>query len=314
VKPVHLVALQTELRLEHYRDAGAFRARVLGLCSRAVEGLPEGEARVLAFPEAFALPLVFWLETPEEVVQAPTALAAGLRLLRLRWREALGSGPPSPSVLFYLRALEVWPLWEETFAQAAKQSGAYVVAGSLFSPRVDWEPAQGYHRQGRGVYNLSLVLNPQGRVLSRVPKVNLTKEERQSFLQGGGWGAQVVQTGLGRVANLICLDAFHEHLVEQCDAAGAWLVVQPSANAARWEGPWSADPDQVEGQVWLQEGLARKLEGRENLRYGLNPMLNGDLYNLHFEGRSGVYGPGQILALADAPVGDAVVRARVEVP
>lgn len=312
MKSVHLIAIQSELRLEHYREGEAFRTRVLELCSRAVEALPEGEPRIVAFPEAFALPLVFWLETPEEVVQAGSALEAGLRLLRLRWREALGKATPSPSALFHLRALEVWPLWEGTFAQAARQSGAYVVAGSLFSPLVDWEPARGYHRKGRGVYNLSLVFNPQGAVLARVPKVNLTQDERRSFLQGGDWGAQVIQTRLGIIANLICLDAFHEHLIERCDAAGAWLVVQPSANAARWEGPWSADPAQVEGQVWLREGLARKLEGRENLRYGINPMLNGKFYNLRFEGRSGVYAAGQILALADLPTGDAIVRSRVE--
>jgi predicted amidohydrolase len=314
VRSVHLIAVQSELRLEHYREREAFEARVLELCARAVEALPEGEPRIVAFPEAFALPLVFWLETPEEVVQAGSALEAGLRLLRLRWRELLGRASPSPSALFHLRALELWPLWEGAFAQAARQSGAYVVAGSGFSPLVDWEPARGYHRKSRGVYNLSLVFNPQGRVLARVPKINLTQDERQGFLRGGDWGTQVIHTRLGRIANLICLDAFHEQLIERCDAAGAWLVVQPSANAARWEGPWSADPAQIEGQVWLREGLARKLEGRENLRYGINPMLNGKLYNLCFEGRSGIYAAGRVLALADLPIGDAIVRSRVELP
>lgn len=314
MKSAHLIAVQSELRLEHYRERGAFETRVLELCSRAVEGLPEDEPRIIAFPEAFALPLVFWLETPEQVVRSGSALEAGLRLLRLRWREALGTATPLPSALFHLRALEVWPLWERAFAQAARRSGAYMVAGSLFSPLVDWEPARGYHRKGRGVYNLSLVFSPQGTLLARVPKINLTKDERQSFLQGGDWGAQVIQTRLGRIANLICLDAFHEHLIERCDAAGAWLVVQPSANAARWEGPWSADPAQLEGQVWLCEGLARKLEGRENLRYGINPMLNGNLYNLRFEGRSGIYAAGRALALADLPTGDAIVRSRVKLP
>jgi predicted amidohydrolase len=314
VKSVHLIAVQSELRLEHYREREAFEARVLELCARAVEGLPEGEPRIIAFPEAFALPLVFWLETPEQVVRSGSALEAGLRLLRLRWREALGTATLSPSALFHLRALEVWPLWERAFARAARQSAAYVIAGSLFSPLVDWEPARGYHRKSRRVYNLSLVFNPQGTLLARVPKINLTMDERRSFLQGGSWGDQVIHTRLGRIANLICLDAFHEHLIERCDAAGAWLVVQPSANAARWEGPWSADPARLEGQVWLREGLARKLEGRENLRYGINPMLNGRLYNFRFEGRSGVYAPGQVLALADLPTGDAIVRSRVEPP
>jgi hypothetical protein len=119
---------------------------------------------------------------------------------------------------------------------------------------------------------------------------------------------------LGTVANLICLDAFHDDLIEQADAAGAWLVVQPSANAARWNGPWSKDPKEIEGEVWLREGLAKKLQNRENLRYGLNPMLNGAFYDLYFEGRSGIYQPGSPLALAESETGDAVVRVAVEVP
>jgi hypothetical protein len=50
-------------------------------------------------------------------------------------------------------------------------------------------------------------------------------------------------------------------------------VVQPSANNSKWDGPWPSDPGQIEGEVWRREGLAKKLVGRENLRYGINPML-----------------------------------------
>lgn len=312
---VHLIGVQVQLEAAHYYSAEAFQERILALCEQAVSGLGQtDEPRIIAFPEVVALPLVFWLDTPQEVRQAKTALQAALALLRQNWREALGlvgQGVLSPSVLFHLRAPRVWPVYQQTFIRAAKASGAYVVAGSLFSPLMDWEPARRLHSEGRQVYNLSLVLSPQGTVLGRIPKINLTKDERASFLSAGQPGSQVIDTRIGPLANLICLDAFHDTLIEQADAAGAWLVVQPSANGAKWDGPWSGDPSQIEGQVWLREGLAKKLLGRENLRYGLNPMLNGHLYELYFEGRSGIYQAGSPLTLADQPTGDAIVRARV---
>ncbi len=311
---IHLVAVQTELRPEPYLEAQAFQRYVLELCQEAVRGLPQDEPRILAFPEAFALPLLFWLDTPPTVRQAPTSLQAALGLLRMNGLAALRLGVYSPALVYHLRAPIIWRVYEESFRQAAQASGAYVVAGSLFSPLMDYEPSQLLHTLGKAVYNLSLVVSPQGSVLGRIPKVHLTPQERRAFLSPGPTGRQTLRTRLGTLANLICLDAFHDDLIEQADAAGAWLVVQPSANAARWEGPWTADARQVEGQVWLREGLARKLRGREHLRYGLNPMLNGPFYELYFEGRSGVYQAGGPLALAERPVGDAFVRATVEIP
>jgi len=299
--------------MRDYLTETAFAARVGNLTVEAIEGLPEGEPRVVAFPEAFALPLLFWLETPASVREAESALGAALETLKLEWRRALRLGIPSPSVFYHLRAERVWPIYQEVFARAAKSTGAYLIAGSLFSPLMDWEPVRELHREGWGVYNLSLVLSPQGTVLGRIPKVNLTASERSGLLSGGRSGQQTLKTQIGTLANLICLDAFHENLIEEADRTGAWLVVQPSANAARWDGPWSGDKSQLEGEVWLREGLAKKLVGRENLRYGLNPMLNGQLYELEFEGRSGIYTAGSTLALADSPVGDAIVRASVEV-
>jgi predicted amidohydrolase len=312
--PLHAIAIQAQLQPEHYRSDEAFRARVLGLVGQAVAGLDATTPRVIAFPEAFALPLLFWHGTPQPIIGEQTALKAALQILKLRWREALQLGVLSPSVFYHLRAMDIWPLYEATFKEAARVARAYVVAGSLFSPIIDWEPARGYHRASKAVYNQCLLVSPEGTILSRVPKVNLTKDERSNFLSSGPLGNQVVQTRLGKLAVLICLDAFHEGLIEYADASGAWLVVQPSANAAAWNGPWSANAGQIEGEVWLREGLAKKLQGRENLRYGLNPMLNGRFYGLEFEGQSGIYEAGKALALAKHPVGDEVIRAHLEWP
>ena len=313
---VELVAVQARIEPEAYASAGAFAERTLALARRAVAGLPPERPRVVAFPEAYALPLTFWLEAPAAVTEAPSALAAGLRWLGrlLRERPATLLRRPSPAALYALRAAEVWRAYHAAFARAARAANAYLVGGSFFAPLLDEEPVRGIYAPAPAAQNWLAVFAPNGRVLARVPKIRLMPEERRAFLKGGAFGPHVVTTRLGRLGTLICLDAFHEALVERVDAAGAWLLVQPSANAAAWSGPWSGDGAQVEGEVWLREGLARKLEGRENLRYGLNPMLNGRFYDLTFEGRSSVAAPGRYLALAEEPVGDAIVRATVELP
>lgn len=311
---VHLVAVQAEIIPGAYRTSEVFAARVLELARKAVAGLPPGEARILAFPEAFALPLLFWWQTPELVLRHTSALGAALEILKTRWQDALRTGVFSPAAFYHVRGLEAWPLYQSAFRQAAIETGSYLVAGSIFSPMTDFEPARGNFASSKSAHNISLLFSPKGTVLSRVPKLELTSQEKKSWLAKGAWGSHVADTRLGKLATLICLDAFHDRWVEQADAAGAWLLVQPSANAARWNGPWSGDPKQVEGEVWLREGLAKKLYKRENLRYGINPMLNGGFYGLHFEGRSGVYAPNQVAALAEAPTGDAIVRAVAEIP
>lgn len=312
---VDLVAVQAELVPEHYRSRSAFFGRVQALAAEAVSGLEAGVPRVVAFPEAFAMPLLFWLNTPGEALEQPTTLAAAAYLARRSWgdllRTAWRAHYISPAVFYHLRAKMIWQVYEAAFAKAAKTTGAYLVAGSLFSPLMDHEPARGLFASSKAVYNLGLVFSPQGRILARVPKLELTPSERSAFLSPGTFGTQIVETHLGPLAILICLDAFHDGWIERADAAGAWLLVQPSANARLWEGPWSADSSQREGEVWLREGLAGKLCRREQLRFGMNPMLNGRFYQLRFEGKSSISTAGHLLTIADRATGDAIVRHQV---
>jgi len=310
------VAVQAAIEPDAYTSEAAFRERTLELAQAAVAGLDPHTPRVVAFPEAYALPLVFWLDTPPAVRDAPTALAAGTRLLagalRRRPRELLRR--PLPAALYRLRAPAVASVYLRVFQEAARAAGAYLVAGSLFAPLMDEEPARGLHALGPEAYNWLAVFSPRGRVLARLPKLRLTASEQRAGLQPGRFGPHAIRTRLGTLGVLICLDAFHEALVERVDAAGAWLLVQPSANAAAWEGPWTADARRVEGQVWLEEGLAAKLTDREHLRYGVNPMLNGRFYELRFEGKSSIAAAARHLALADEPRGDGIVHATVELP
>ena len=137
----------------------------------------------------------------------------------------------------------------------------------------------------------------------------------------------VLDTPVGRVAVAVCLDAWYHHVLERFDGMGAQVVVQPSANDAPWRRPWPPNARRTEEDAWLALGLRAGLQGRSSLRYGVNPMLVGDLSPLAPRGRSAIvarvahgaaegvpgWGPG-LLALAPDDDREAIVAVDVAHP
>ncbi|HEX7022415.1 MAG TPA: hypothetical protein VF171_06120, partial [Trueperaceae bacterium] len=132
-------------------------------------------------------------------------------------------------------------------------------------------------------------------------------------------------TPVGSVGVAVCLDGFYRSVLDRLDGEGAQVVVQPSANHASWERPWPADGRLREGEAWLQRGLRAQIQDRLSIRYGVNPMMVGDLWDLQARGRSSLVGNRRyvraacegyagVLALARTSDQEEVVRARVSLP
>jgi hypothetical protein len=136
---------------------------------------------------------------------------------------------------------------------------------------------KGRYILGAQVYNVSYLFSPQGVVLRRIPKVNLVDPDETVAGFGSAPKSELcpVNTALGKIGVLICYDAFHHTLVEHYDALGTDILVQPSYNNDAWDGPWSAGQGLTEGQAWMRFGLPSIIQGRENIRYGVNPMMVG---------------------------------------
>ena len=290
-RTVRLAAVQPRWRAEDYASAERFAERVLDLTARAVAGAP-GPALV-AFPELWALPLLATAGGVGERLDDGLWAAARVLLrrrgtrwtalaLRRRWR---WSGAAYADL-----AVGAYAIWTEAFSQAARTTGATLVAGTGFFPTVAYEAARGLHVVDPRVHNLALVFAPSGAVVARAPKVFLTQglERRVGLAPGRLEDLPVVDTAVGRVAVAVCLDGWYHHVIERLDGLGAQVLVQPSANAASWDRPWPPDPSVDEGAAWLGRGLRAGLAGRAHLRYGVNPMLVGNLPPLALEGRSTV--------------------------
>uniref|UniRef100_A0A831UIK1 Carbon-nitrogen hydrolase family protein n=1 Tax=Thermus islandicus TaxID=540988 RepID=A0A831UIK1_9DEIN len=277
-----LLAVQAEAILQAYRTEAAFRERVFALLA-PLQGTPT--PRLAAFPELFGLPLLLHLEG------------------EFRWKDLL-----KDPLLPWRRARRAYGVFHRVMAEAARAFGAYLLSGTLLSPPYEEELARGRFSRTPRFQNLALFFNPEGRLLAQVPKLELTPPER--WLKGGGFGPHLVETRAGRVGVLICLDGLFEKHLSRLDALGAEVLLQPSANPAPWERPWPQDPGREEGEVWLASAKGRLL-GRENLRLLLNPMLNGEILGLRFEGQSGIYAPGEALLLAQRPRGDEALLLRL---
>ena len=292
--------------------------------------------RLVAFPELIALPLLLTAAGDGEALAARDASGALLRLARrdgVRWLDsAWRSRRLGPSAVYGTYAIEAYRIWHDTFAAAARAADAVVVAGTAFLPDVDEEPSRGWHVRDHGVQNAALTFSPSGHLLARTAKVHLMPgaERRVGLRRGRLDDLHPVATPVGRVGVAVCLDGFHDRVLGTLDGRGTQIVVQPSANDADWERPWPSDPGRREGEGWLDEGLRHRIQARGSLRYGVNPMLVGDVLGLRPRGRSSIVvnrsGPGAaltcldeprwpgLLALAPDAEHEAIVRARVPHP
>jgi predicted amidohydrolase len=319
---VNLVAVQAQISLDVYESPQAFRRWVLELTEEAVKDLPVAPTLV-AFPEMIGFPLLL-TAGDKGTLQDKTLTQALRRFLKGHWLELLGQAIKyrhfSPSAAFLPPAVPAYLAYKNAFAEAAKTFGVTLVAGSSLLPHITEEVSRGTHITNPKVYNTSFIFSPIGQLLGRSQKLYLTPgmESRLGLSRGQLSEMQVLQTPVGRVGVPICLDAFYTSVIDHLDGLGAEIVVMPSANPLPWAGRWATNPLLSEGEAWLKYGLAQQLQNRSHIRYGVNPMLVGQVWDIAFEGCSSLIektadGPTKLLAQAENATSSDFVRATVDV-
>jgi predicted amidohydrolase len=121
----------------------------------------------------------------------------------------------------------------EFLGQVAREQKVYVVAGL-------------YERDGKAVYNTSVLLGRDGRLVGKYRKVCLPREE----IDGGltpGTGYPVFDTDFGRVGMMVCWDVHFPEVARELSAAGAEVILLPI-----WGGNETlAKARAIENQVYV---------------------------------------------------------------
>ena len=101
----------------------------------------------------------------------------------------------------------------EYFGRLAKQHDLYIVAGL-------------YERAGHLIYNVAVLLGPDGRIAGKYRKVTLPRDE----ISGGvapGSEYPVFNTRFGKVGMMICYDGFFPEVARQLTMRGAEVIAWP---------------------------------------------------------------------------------------
>jgi predicted amidohydrolase len=119
------------------------------------------------------------------------------------------------------------------FGALAKQHNLYIVAGLL-------------ERDRHLVYNVSVLLGPDGKMVGKYRKVTLPRGE----IEGGlapGTEYPVFETRFGKVGMMICYDGFFPEVARQLTANGAEIIAWPVWGC----NPLLAQARAVENHVYL---------------------------------------------------------------
>ncbi len=282
-----IAAVQMQFRLEDYRSAEAFRERIGGLARAVRQRAPKGDL-LMVFPEDVGLGLMFTQDF-ERVQTCKTIVEAGMRLMerhQINFLTAEGGFAGATRRLMRTLSPFVERIYHEAFAEAARATGAWIVAGSA--------PIA----QGDCVYNVCYTYNPRGERVLIQRKINLVPLEQELGLNlcAAPQETPTVDAPVGRLGVLICLDGFYHELIDQHARRGVRVLAMPSYNPL----PWTKE----EAQGW-ESGLLAGVQKHSDM-IGVNPMGVGGFFDVRAEGQSSI-----VAARARTPDGSGyLARAR----
>lgn len=288
VQEIQLVAVQMTLDLADFWSYESFEAKIREQMDAATADLDPELETLVVFPEDVGLMLVVQgmesrlagIDSIEEAIST----AVSSRALALAWTRLIRWKSWVPA-LFLNRNRLIAETYFGVFSDVASEYGVHIVAGSVVLPPyrisdgvVEWERGPSSH----SVYNTSYLFGPDGLVIGKQDKVELIELELDGALNlnaGRVEDLQVFDTPLGRIGIAICLDAFDDAVVARLTELEAQILVQPSANPGEWNDWQQTD--------WLRSSHQR-VAVEQQFAYGINPMLNGPLWDINFYGQSGI--------------------------
>lgn len=263
---IRLALAQTELRL--YASPDDYAVHMAQRMQAAMATQPD----IVVFPEDIGLPLAL-VDDHAAVRDCRTIKEAIGALVHAHAAEVnplTQHGMTASQALLQVKSARTEALYHRVFGGLAKSHGVYVAAGSAPLP---W--------QGE-VANASCLFGPDGQVVGTVGKRHLVPLEGP---EGLGLhpvtGQQPWQTPWGKLAMIICADAWDAALAASHRRQGARLLLNCLANPE----PWS------EAQQIGMDGGSLPARVAETGLPGAQCYAVGGLFDLRFHGKSQLLRP-----------------------
>ncbi|MFA7574650.1 MAG: nitrilase-related carbon-nitrogen hydrolase [Arcobacteraceae bacterium] len=283
-----LVAVQMKLNIEDFYSQQDFTKKIENLMEEVATKTNSDLPALVVFPEDIGLMLIAQknketlstVHTIEEAIKKMTMK----HLLPLAWYRIRYNLSWVPALYYYYNK-EIARTYFDTFSNLAKKYRMYIVAGSVPLPHYEISQGEVFYQEGPlspEIYNTSYLFDPAGRVVGYQDKVHLLELEQEGGLHltaGNIEDIKVFDTTLGKTGIAVCLDSFKEDVINRLREQDAEILIQPSANPVLWE-KWQQEE-------WLESSykFTRELQ---YFKYAINPMMNGEFFDLSFYGQSSI--------------------------
>lgn len=283
-----LIAVQMKLEIDDFYSQDAFERKINRLMEEVIKKSNPDLPALVVFPEDVGLMLIAQgnretldaIESIEEAIKKMT-IKHFLPLVWYRVRYNISWVP----ALYYYYNKSIAETYFETFSSLAKKYNVYIAAGSV--PLPHYKIADGevlYHEGAEGpqIYNTSYLFGTDGKVIGYQDKVHLLELEQEGGLHltpGKLKDIKVFDTNIGRLGIAVCLDSFKDDVIGRLIEQETDILIQPSANPVIWE-EWQQEE-------WLESSYKFTHEAGY-FKYAVNPMMNGDFFDLSFYGQSSI--------------------------
>ncbi len=298
----NLVGIQPYMVPSDYATEDRFRSKIDGYLAAAKESGFLGGKTTVVLPEYLGAWLVTAGEkrsvyTAETAQSAMTTLVATNPVRFLRYK--VGSGQSAQAVLFQMKAREMAGIYQRVFSGLASKYAVTIVAGSTLAPSPS-AGESGLAVGDGGLFNMSGVYGPDGRLLGIVKKAFLTKDERPFLTAAEVSSNQAFQTTVGRLGVIVCADAWYPQSYQRLREDHVEVVAVPSFLSSgaenAWEriwfgydGPTPPDVGQrdfqklTEGQATMKYALPGRLAA-SGAKVGMEVFLRGRLWDMRSDG------------------------------
>ena len=261
---------------------------------------------IIVFPEYYGTWLVA-LNEKESVYTSPE-IEAGMQTMVLsnigKFFKTYMSAPNETKdkikhAVFAMKASVMAIAYQNTFAQLAKEYQVTIVAGSILLPAPKVENGNLTTSKGQ-LFNISVVFGADGNMKENlIKKAFPTADELNFVCPVKPEDIPVFETSVGRMAVLICADAWFSAAYKPLKEKGVDFIITPSYSNGfgLWNKPWSGysgaeTPKEAQkdvgnislGEAWVKYAMGTRAKQEGGVKKGLNVFLQGYLWDLGADG------------------------------